>query len=68
MRSASPSLTIFLPSHSVVKLCFSSSRSWTTSRQHLMMASLGVIVPSVETRSSKVAKSGCGTLYAEKTM
>jgi hypothetical protein len=33
-----------------------------------MMASLGVMVPSVETRSSKVANNGWGTLYAEKVM
>jgi len=51
-----------------VKLLLSTPRSATTSLQHLMIASLGVMLPSVETRSSNVAKSGCGTLYAAKTM
>lgn len=50
----------------MVKLRLSTSRSWTASLQHLTTASLGVMLPSVVTRSSKVAKSGCGTLYAEK--
>lgn len=38
------------------------------SLQARTIASLGVIVPSVWTRSSKVAKSGWGILYAEKTI